>query len=43
MTRGISEKDAMKLLVRAKFNGIIENISNKETKDLILSVIDNKL
>ena len=43
MTRGISEKDAMKLLVRAKFNNIIEHISNIETKDLILSVIDNKL
>ncbi len=43
MTRGLSEKDAMKLLVRARFNKIIEGIANAETKDLILNVIDEKL
>ncbi len=43
MSRGFSEKDAMKLLVRARFNKILEGISNKEIKELVLSMIENKL
>jgi Fe-S cluster assembly scaffold protein SufB len=43
MTRGFSEKEAMKLLVQARFNKILENVQNTDTKDLILSAIENKL
>ncbi len=43
MSRGISEKDAMKLLVRAKFNSIIDSFTNNEIKELIISAIDSKL
>ena len=43
MSRGLSEKDAMKLLVRAKFNKIIENITNNDIKELIINAIENKL
>ena len=43
MTRGFSEKDAMKLLVRAKFNTILDGIQNKEIQDLVVNAIDNKL
>ena len=43
MSRGFSEKEAQKLLVRAKFNKILEGISNKEVEDFILTVIESKL
>ena len=43
MTRGFDKKSAEKLLVRAKFNGILENISNSEIKNEILYEIDKKL
>ena len=43
MSRGFSEKDAMKLLVRARFNKILENIFDTELKLLILSEIESKL
>ena len=43
MTRGLSEIDAMKLLVRAKFNKIIESIKDADIKDKVLLAIDNKL
>ena len=43
MSRGFSEKDAMKLLVRAKFNSIIETIKDKGIKEFILKEIDERL
>ncbi|MBR6253281.1 MAG: SufD family Fe-S cluster assembly protein [Clostridia bacterium] len=43
MSRGLTEKDAMKLLVRARFNKILESISNTDTKELVLAEIENKL
>ena len=43
MSRGISEKDAMKLIVKAKFNKILETIKDEELKELIDMKIDNRL
>ena len=43
MTRGFSQKEAMKLMVKAKFNKILETISNEELKDEILNEIDKRL
>ena len=43
MTRGFSEKDAMRLLVRAKFNNFLEKIDNDDIKKLVLSAIESKL
>jgi Fe-S cluster assembly scaffold protein SufB len=43
MSRGFSKKEAMKLIVRAKFNKIIEKISNEELRNEILREIDSRL
>lgn len=43
MSRGFEVKDAMKLLVRAKFNTIIETISDEAIKNRILFEIDARL
>lgn len=43
MSRGIKRKDAMKLLVRAKFNKIIEEIKNEDLKTEILEQIDRRI
>ena len=43
MSRGFDKKSAEKLLVRAKFNNILEKITNKEIKNEILYEIDQKL
>ena len=43
MSRGFELKDAMKLLVRAKFNTIIESIVDDEIKNRILFEIDARL
>ena len=43
MSRGFELKEAMKLMVRAKFNKILENVQNKELKEIILKEIDKKL
>lgn len=43
MSRGISEKDAMKLIVKSKFNKVIETIKDEELKELILKEIDERL
>lgn len=43
MSRGFELKEAMKLLVRAKFNKILENIKNDELKNEILQEIDIRL
>lgn len=43
MSRGFELKEAMKLMVRARFNKILENIKNEELKDEILKEIDMRL
>ena len=43
MSRGFEQKDAMKLMVRAKFNKILEGIKNEELKKEILQEIDKRL
>mgnify|MGYP002710462799 FL=1 len=43
MSRGFELKEAMKLMVRARFNKILENIKNVELKDEILKEIDMRL
>ena len=43
MSRGFELKEAMKLMVRARFNKILENIENKEVKEEILKEIDMRL
>ena len=43
MSRGFELKEAMKLLVRAKFNKILENIKDEELKEQILNEIDKRL
>ncbi len=43
MTRGISYKEAVKLIVKSKFKKIIERILDEELKDEILGEIDKRL
>ena len=43
MSRGFSQRDAIKLLVRAKFNSIIETIKDRGIKAFILKEIDERL
>ena len=43
MSRGFELKEAMKLLVKANFNKILDNIKNEDLKLEILEVIDKKL
>lgn len=43
MSRGFNLKEAMKLMVKARFNEILENIENQELKDQIINEIDKKL
>lgn len=43
MSRGVSKKDAMKLIVKAKFNKIIETIKDENIKEIILNEIDERL
>ena len=43
MSRGFELKEAMKLMVRAKFNKILENIDNQDLRELILDEIDKRL
>ena len=43
MSRGFKQKEALKLMVRAKFNKIIENIKNEELKKQIIEEIDKRL
>lgn len=43
MSRGFNLKEAMKLMVRAKFNEILENIKNDEIRQEILEEIDKRL
>ena len=43
MSRGFDHKEAMKLMVKARFNKILEDIKNKELLGRILYEIDQKL
>ena len=43
MTRGFEKKEAEKLLVRAKFNSILQNITDEELKEKVLEEIDKRL
>ena len=43
MSRGFEKKEAMKLMVRAKFNKIIENIKNEQLKNEVIAKIDEIL
>lgn len=43
MSRGFELKEAMKLMVRARFNKILESIENNELKEEILQEIEEKL
>ncbi len=43
MSRGFNTKEAMKLMVRAKFNKILENIKNDDLKNEIINEMDKKL
>ena len=43
MSRGFEVKEAMKLMVRANFNEILESIKNEELKNQILQEIDRRL
>lgn len=43
MSRGFDVKEAMKLMVRAKFNKILENIKNEDLKNQIINEINKKL
>ncbi len=43
MSRGFNKKEAIKLMVRAKFNKILENIQNENLKNEINTEIDKKL
>lgn len=43
MSRGFNLKEAMKLMVRAKFNKILQDTDNKDLVDEILNQIDEKL
>ena len=43
MSRGFSNLDSMKLIVRARFNEIIQKIENEELREEILEEIDLRL
>lgn len=43
MSRGVSKKEAMKLVVKAKFNKILEKIKDEELKNEITDEIDKRL
>ncbi len=43
MSRGFEQKEAMKLMVRAKFNKVLEKIKNEGMKEFILQKINEKL
>ena len=43
MSRGFESKEALKLMIRAKFNQILETIENVEIREEIIKEIDEKL
>ena len=40
MSRGYSEKEAEKLIILSNFNGILNNISNEELRNELITIID---
>lgn len=43
MSRGFSYQDALKLVVNAKFNGILDKISDENVKQSLVEIIDRKI
>ena len=43
MTRGISKEEAQKLIVKAKFNGVLEKIEDENIKQELIEEIDRRL
>ena len=43
MTRGISEKEAKKMIVKARFNSVIQGIKEEAVQNLILEEVDRRL
>lgn len=43
MSRGFTQKEANKLIVRAKFNKVLKNIENEELKCQIIKEIEQRL
>ena len=43
MTRGIDKKEAQKLIVKAKFNGVLEKIADEDLKQELIKEVDKKL
>lgn len=43
MSRGINDNDAKKIIVKAKFNSIIEEIKNEDIRKLIIKEVDRRL
>ena len=43
MSKGISEKEAEKLIIKANFNKIINNINDEKIKNEIINIIENKI
>ena len=43
MSRGLSKKEALKLIVNASFNEIVEKQKNNELKECVLNIINKEL
>ena len=43
MSRGLNYKEAIRLIVKAKFNQIIQTIKDEELKEEILNEIDRRI
>lgn len=43
MSRGFNKKEAMKLMVRARFNTILETIQNEKLKNIIIEEIEKRM
>ena len=43
MSRGFTRKEALKLMVRAKFNKVLDKIQNVKLKEEIIEEIDKRL
>ena len=43
MSRGLSHKEAIKLIVKAKFYSLIEKISEEELRQEVIDEIDRRL
>ena len=43
MSRGLSEQEAIQLLIKANFNKIIENIKDESMKDLVIQELEKRI